>query len=601
MPHLPENPSLDHLRRQARTLLRQFRAADAEALALLREHHPRPHDPLRLADAQLVVARSYGFPSWPALRRHMDVGRALRPLAAHRAAERGRRRRAAAPGLCALRRRQPRRPGPRRRAPGRAPGAVRRDPLHRRRHRRRGRRTGVPRRRPAAANRTGGPFGWEPLLYLAYSRIGGDALPVARLLLDHGADPNAGYLWEGTYPFTALTGAFGGGEDRGNQPPHPQGLALARLLLEAGADPNDSQTLYNRQFEPDDAHLRLLIEFGLGPTGAGRGTGCCAADHGTPPSCWRTSCPTAAPRSTGRAGRSWRWPPAPTPTAAGTAHPDPARPHAATRSPSTAGTWRWRSCCGPRAATAPPLDDVEEFFAAVPGGRPRDGAKRLRRPTRASSARAPGAAARCGAAATELGRGDGGAPVRRAGLRRARRAPAHAVAPGGLRRQRRARRAAAGAGRRPHPARPLLRRHAAGLGRAQPPGRDGRAPAPAHPRRPPPRELPELPPRQVAVRRGRRRLPAAWGQPAGGGGQRAAGQHAGQVAAVLLVGGDVGGRVGALVGQRGGVRDRRARASAASVADARSGVAPMLASATRPSTTATATIAQSFARRVNFS
>ena len=32
-----------------------------------------PHDPLRLADAQLVVARSYGFPSWPALRRHMDV------------------------------------------------------------------------------------------------------------------------------------------------------------------------------------------------------------------------------------------------------------------------------------------------------------------------------------------------------------------------------------------------------------------------------------------------------------------------------------------------------------------------------------------------
>src|SRR6185312_4268605 len=55
MPHLPENPRLEHLRRQARTLLRQFRAADAEALALLREHHPRPHEPLRLADAQLVV------------------------------------------------------------------------------------------------------------------------------------------------------------------------------------------------------------------------------------------------------------------------------------------------------------------------------------------------------------------------------------------------------------------------------------------------------------------------------------------------------------------------------------------------------------------
>ena len=57
-------------------------------------------------------------------------------------------------------------------------------------------------------------------------------MPVARLLLDHGADPDTGYLWEGTYPFTALTGAFGGGEDRGNQPPHSQGLALARMLLE---------------------------------------------------------------------------------------------------------------------------------------------------------------------------------------------------------------------------------------------------------------------------------------------------------------------------------------------------------------------------------
>jgi hypothetical protein len=63
MSNLPENPSLDHLRRQARTLLRQFRAADAAALALVREHHPGPHDPLRLADAQLVVARSYGFAS----------------------------------------------------------------------------------------------------------------------------------------------------------------------------------------------------------------------------------------------------------------------------------------------------------------------------------------------------------------------------------------------------------------------------------------------------------------------------------------------------------------------------------------------------------
>ena len=49
---------------------------------------------------------------------------------------------------------------------------------------------------------------------------------------------------------------------------HPHGLALARVLLEAGADPNDAQTLYNRMFRPDDSHLELLFEFGLG-TGDG--------------------------------------------------------------------------------------------------------------------------------------------------------------------------------------------------------------------------------------------------------------------------------------------------------------------------------------------
>jgi ankyrin repeat protein len=86
-------------------------------------------------------------------------------------------------------------------------------------------------------------------------------------LLDHGADPNVGFLWEGlTSPFTALTGAFGGGE--GAQPPHQYELELARLLLEHGADPNDSQTIYNRHWDPDNRWLELLLQFGLG-TGSG--------------------------------------------------------------------------------------------------------------------------------------------------------------------------------------------------------------------------------------------------------------------------------------------------------------------------------------------
>ena len=110
------------------------------------------------------------------------------------------------------------------------------------------------------ANALGGPFEWEPLLYAAYSRVRRRrTLAVARLLLEHGADPNAGYLWDGTYLFTALTGVFGYGEDAPNQPPHPQSREFATLLLEAGADANDEQTIYNRHFRPDNDYLELLL------------------------------------------------------------------------------------------------------------------------------------------------------------------------------------------------------------------------------------------------------------------------------------------------------------------------------------------------------
>ena len=48
------------------------------------------------------------------------------------------------------------------------------------------------------------------------------------------------------------------------QPPHQHWVEFARLLLEAGADPNDNQGLYNRMQYPNDEHLKLLFEYGLG-------------------------------------------------------------------------------------------------------------------------------------------------------------------------------------------------------------------------------------------------------------------------------------------------------------------------------------------------
>jgi hypothetical protein len=66
---LPVRPDQDQLHRQAKELLRAIHAGDASALAELREHHPESIEPsaAKLADAQLVLARSYGTSSWTRL------------------------------------------------------------------------------------------------------------------------------------------------------------------------------------------------------------------------------------------------------------------------------------------------------------------------------------------------------------------------------------------------------------------------------------------------------------------------------------------------------------------------------------------------------
>ena len=64
MVDLPAKPSLDHLRRQARDLLRAARAGDTTAAGRIRA----VADALTLASAQLAVAREYGFASRTRLR-----------------------------------------------------------------------------------------------------------------------------------------------------------------------------------------------------------------------------------------------------------------------------------------------------------------------------------------------------------------------------------------------------------------------------------------------------------------------------------------------------------------------------------------------------
>jgi len=66
---LPVRPRLEQLQRQAKELLRAVKSGDASAIAELREQHPGSIDPsaAKLTDAQLVLARSHGVPSWTRL------------------------------------------------------------------------------------------------------------------------------------------------------------------------------------------------------------------------------------------------------------------------------------------------------------------------------------------------------------------------------------------------------------------------------------------------------------------------------------------------------------------------------------------------------
>jgi|GEM_PF-842551 len=72
---LPEHPNLEHLKKQAKRLLSAYRQGDAGAVAGVTRFERNP-DPacFALADAQRVLARSYGFASWTKLKEYLITG-----------------------------------------------------------------------------------------------------------------------------------------------------------------------------------------------------------------------------------------------------------------------------------------------------------------------------------------------------------------------------------------------------------------------------------------------------------------------------------------------------------------------------------------------
>ena len=68
---LPSNPNLEMQRKLAKALARDYWRGGAEAIARVRAAHPKAPalDDFVLSDAQLVIAREYGFAGWPQLKK----------------------------------------------------------------------------------------------------------------------------------------------------------------------------------------------------------------------------------------------------------------------------------------------------------------------------------------------------------------------------------------------------------------------------------------------------------------------------------------------------------------------------------------------------
>jgi len=245
---LPDSPDLDQLKRQSKDLLRAARDADPSALSRFRVlpafQHASDDDlaraSLALHDAQSVIAREHGFPSWNALRERveeltLDFDAAAREFV--EAATDGRS--ARAERLLAM---YPRIAGVSVYT-ALLIGDARTVESHLARH-------------PELVHERGGPRDWLPLHYLCYDSLGRSSVAsadglvaIARRLLALGADPNTRFPWlHHGVNRPVLWGATR----------VTQLLPLAEVLLESGADPNDGVTLPMAASAGDVATLELM-------------------------------------------------------------------------------------------------------------------------------------------------------------------------------------------------------------------------------------------------------------------------------------------------------------------------------------------------------
>src|SRR5215468_5812479 len=71
---LPSKPNLDKQRKLAKALARDYWRGKSEAIERVHALHPKPPSPENfvLSDAQLVIARGYGFAGWAQMKRKIE-------------------------------------------------------------------------------------------------------------------------------------------------------------------------------------------------------------------------------------------------------------------------------------------------------------------------------------------------------------------------------------------------------------------------------------------------------------------------------------------------------------------------------------------------
>jgi ankyrin repeat protein len=262
---LPSRPDVEQYKKQAKELLKQLREGDPASLGRVSVAHPKSssggdrENPFTLADAQLAIAREHGHATWA------DFVHEIARITSQRLAE------AKGADYAFI-----------------VAASVPREGWHA---------SGdltpandLLKQHPSLADRSiyaaavlgdvaavkrflssdptlataeGGPYGWDALTYLCFSRYlridkqrSDGFVAAAKALLDAGASPNTGWWDEVTAPDptweSAIYGAAGLSEH----------AKLTELLLERGANPNDDETPYHLAESYDANLLKVVLDGG---------------------------------------------------------------------------------------------------------------------------------------------------------------------------------------------------------------------------------------------------------------------------------------------------------------------------------------------------